>query len=93
MRRQKHATIAKKSSNINTLLLKTIAKLGTIYYYTGKYRGAVLSICISKCSVPKEIIVIFHNGSNYAYHFIIKEPAKEFEGELFELFELFMRKY
>ena len=30
MRRQKHATIAKKSSNINTLLLKTIAKFGTI---------------------------------------------------------------
>ena len=23
--------------------------------------------------------VVFHNGSNYNYHFIIKELAKEFE--------------
>ena len=29
----------------------------------------------------KEIPVIFHNGSTYDYHFIIKELAKEFEGE------------
>ena len=25
---------------------------------------------------------MFHNGSTYDYHFIIKELAKEFEGEL-----------
>ena len=30
--------------------------------------------------VPKEILVVFHNGSTYDYHFIIKELAKEFEG-------------
>ena len=30
--------------------------------------------------VPKEIPVVFHNGSTYDYHFIIKELAKEFEG-------------
>ena len=29
----------------------------------------------------KEIPVLFHNGSTYDYHFIIKELAKEFEGE------------
>ena len=29
----------------------------------------------------KEIPVLFHNGSTYGYHFIIKELAKEFEGE------------
>ena len=28
-----------------------------------------------------EIPVFFHNGSNYDYHFIIKELVKEFEGE------------
>ena len=28
----------------------------------------------------KDIYVVFHNGSNYDYHFIIKELAKEFEG-------------
>ena len=25
--------------------------------------------------------MVFHNGSNYDYHFIIKEVAKEFEGK------------
>ena len=29
----------------------------------------------------KEIPVLFHNGSTYDYHFIIKELAKEFGGE------------
>ena len=29
----------------------------------------------------KEIPVVFYNGSTYDYHFIIKELAKEFEGE------------
>ena len=29
----------------------------------------------------KEIPVLFHNGSTYDDHFIIKELAKEFEGE------------
>ena len=30
--------------------------------------------------VPKEIPVVFHNGSTYDYHFLIKELVKEFEG-------------
>ena len=30
--------------------------------------------------VPKEIPVVFHNGSTYDYHFIIKELVKEFYG-------------
>ena len=30
--------------------------------------------------VPKEIPVVFHNGSTYDYHFIIKELVKEFDG-------------
>ena len=30
--------------------------------------------------VHKEIPAVFHNGSTYDYHFIIKELAKEFEG-------------
>ena len=25
--------------------------------------------------------MVFHNGSNYDYHFIIKNPAKKTEGE------------
>ena len=30
--------------------------------------------------IPKEIPVVFHNGSTYDYHFITKELAKEFKG-------------
>ena len=32
-----------------------------------------------KYSVPKNILIAFHNGSNYDYHFIIKELAEEFK--------------
>ena len=42
-------------------------------HYTGQYRGAAQSICNLKYSVPKKIPVVFHDGSNYDYHFIIKE--------------------
>ena len=38
------------------------------------------SICNLRYKVPKEIPVVFHNGSTYDYHFIIKELVKEFEG-------------
>ena len=31
--------------------------------------------------MPNEFPVVFHNGSNYDYHFIIKELANEFEGQ------------
>ena len=36
---------------------------------------------LTTLKVPKEIPVVFHNGSTYDYHFIIKELAKEFEGQ------------
>ena len=50
-------------------------------HYTGKYRGAAHDICDLRYKIPKEIPVVFHNGSTYNYHFIIKELAEEFEGE------------
>ena len=47
-------------------------------HYTGKYR--VHNICNLRYKIPKEIPIVFHNGSTYDYHFIIKELVKEFEG-------------
>ena len=41
-------------------------------HYTGKYRGAAHVICNSKFIVPNKIPIIFYNGSNYDYRFIIK---------------------
>ena len=49
-------------------------------HYTGKYRGAAHNICNLRYKIPKEIPVVFHNGSTYDYNFIIKELVKEFEG-------------
>ena len=48
--------------------------------YTGKYRGAGHDICNLRYKTSKEIPVVFHNGSTYDYHFIIKNLAEEFEG-------------
>ena len=50
-------------------------------HYTGKYRGAAHRTCSLMYNTPREIPVVFHNGSNYDYHFIIKGLAEEFEGE------------
>ena len=50
-------------------------------HYTGKYRGAAHKICNLMYNAPTEIPVVFHNGSSYDYHFIIKGLAEEFEGD------------
>ena len=49
-------------------------------HYTGKYRGAAHNNCNLRYKIPKEIPVVFHNGSTYDYHFIIKQLAREFKG-------------
>ena len=49
-------------------------------HYTGKYRGAAHDKCNLHYKIPKEIPVVFHNGSTYDYHFIIKQLAREFKG-------------
>ena len=41
-------------------------------HYAGEYRGAAHNLCNLKYAVPKEILIVFHDGSNYDYHFIIK---------------------
>ena len=47
--------------------------------YPGEYRGAAQSVCRLKYSAPKKIPQVFHNGSNYDFHVIIKELAEEFK--------------
>ena len=39
-------------------------------------------ICNLRYKTSKEIRVVFHNGSTYDYHFITKQLAKEFDGQL-----------
>ena len=50
-------------------------------HYTGKYRGAAHDTCNLRYKIRKEIPVVFHNGSTYDYHLIIKELAEKFEGQ------------
>ena len=54
-------------------------------HYTGKYRGAAHKICNLHYNTPREIPVVFHNGSNYDYHLKVKGLAEESEGD-FECF-------
>ena len=66
MKRQKYATFAKDYSNLNTVMIKNNHKVTDHCHYTGKHRGAVHSTCNLKYSIPS----VFHNGSNFSYHFI-----------------------
>ena len=58
---------------------KKYCKVRDHFHYTCEYRGAAHNICNLKYNVPKEIPIVFHNGPNYDYHFIVKELPKEFE--------------
>ena len=57
---------------------KKYRKVSDHCHYTGQYRGAAHSVCNFKYSVSKKIPIVFHNGSNYGYHFIIKKLVEKF---------------
>ena len=75
--KQKICYICEKEFNNND---KKNYKVRDHCHYTGRYRGAAHNICNLRYKVPKEIPIVFHNGSIYDYYFIIKELVKEFEG-------------
>ena len=68
--KQKICYICKKEFSNNE---KKNYKVKDHCHYTGKYRGAAHNICNLRYKVPKEIPIVFHNGSIYGCHFIIKE--------------------
>ena len=51
-------------------------------HYTGKYRGAAHSLCNLRYGTQVDIPVVIHNGSNYDFHLLINELAKEFRSEI-----------
>ena len=75
--KQKYCYICKKKISSN----KLYHQVRDHCHYTGKYRGAAPSICNLRYKTPKEIPVVFHNGSAYDSHFIIKKLAKGFDGQ------------
>ena len=76
---QKSVTFVKKKNENKYFKDKKCRKVRDHCHYTREDRGAAHSICNLKYSVPKQIPVVFHNGSNYDYHFIIEELSEEFE--------------
>ena len=71
--KQKICYICKKEFDTND---KKNYKVRDHCHYTGKYRGAAHNIGNLRYKIPKEILIVFHNGSTYDYHFIIKELVK-----------------
>ena len=74
MKMQKSVIFVKKKEN-KYLKDKKHCKVRYYCHYTGEYRGAVLSVCNSKYNESKKMSIVFHNRSNYDYHFIINELA------------------
>ena len=59
---------------------KRMYKVRDHFHHTGKFRGAADSSCNLNYKITKEIPVVFHNGSTYDYHFIIKQLVKKVKG-------------
>ena len=75
--KQKICYICKKEFDTSD---KKYHKVRDHCHYTGNYRGAAHNICNLRYKTPKEIPVVFHNGSTYDYHFIIMDLVKECDG-------------
>ena len=69
-------------TNKNKKEFKQKQKVRDHDHYTGKCRGAAHSVCNLRYKIPKDIPVVFHNGSTYDHHFIIKQLAKEFKDNM-----------
>ena len=85
MKSKKFATYVKKKINTDENdknAFKLYHKVRDHCHYTENFRGAAHITCDLRCKPPKEIPVLFHNGSTYDYHFIINQLAKVFDGQL-----------
>ena len=81
VKRLKSAVSVEKGLQTNMVMIERYCKIRNHCHCTGKSRGPAHSISNLRCSITKEISVIFHNGSNYDYNFTINDSAKEVEQE------------
>ena len=72
---------------MNTLTIKNTAQLEIIVIIQVNTEVLSIALCNLKYSSPKEILVVFHNGSNFDYNVITKELGKEFEEDIHGLRE------
>ena len=85
---QTFAIFVKNSLKMNILMIKTLQIQKSLSLYSRMQRCCIhLHNCNLKCSAPKEIPIVFHNGFKYDYQFIIKELVGELEGQFTCLIE------
>ena len=84
MKRQKSVTFPKKSSNISILILKIIVKLNTIVIILVNSETLHIAHLIWNIVYLKKLLWLFTMN----YHFIMKNLAKKFKGELTWLREI-----
>ena len=80
--KQKVFQICKKESSTDKNdknAFKIYSKVRDHCHYTGKFRGAAHSICSLRYKTPKKVSVVYHTGSRYDNHFIIKQFEGQFE--------------
>ena len=82
---EKYAVFWKKCLNTNLLKIKNIIKVEIIVIIQMDIKVLHVVYVTLKYSISKETTLLFHNTSNYDYHFIIKEVAEEFEENLLVL--------
>ena len=77
MKMQKSVIFVKKKLKINIRKINNIVKLEIIVIIQGNIE------VLRTAYEPKNIPIAFFNGSNYDYHFIMKELAESFKNNLF----------
>ena len=80
--KKKHNDSDKFINNKKSKYYKIFKKVKDHDRYTGICRSVVHTICNLRYSTQRDIPVVIHNGSNYGFHLIIKELAKEFTEEI-----------
>ena len=74
-------------TNKQSKYYKNYKKVRDHCHYTGIYRAAAHSLCNLRYQEQRDIPVIIHNGSNYDFHLLIKDLAKEFKSDMYCLGE------
>ena len=64
------------------MIIKSIIKVKDHCHYTGNSRITAHSFCNLRYKTQNKIPLVFHNGSRYDYHSIIKNLAKVLEVNL-----------
>ena len=87
MKIQKSVIFVNKNLKILIQKIKNVVILETIVIIQENIEVLRMALCSLKYSLPKKLPIDFHNGSNYDYHFILKEVVEEFKKQFTRLGE------